>query len=107
MGSGGGLWLGRSCGAKGGGGGAEDGGVEDSLKSGCAVWPGEGGAVYEERGRALGKDAVLSKGLRDGDRSGALPLNPSPCDGGFQRGCFRLAEEPERDTETQTTFLHK
>lgn len=68
------------------------------MKEGCEVWLGEGGAVYEEIGRVLESEEALSKGLWEGERSGALPLNPSPCDGGFQRGCFRLAVEPERDT---------
>lgn len=77
------------------------------MKVGCVVWLGEGGAVYEEIGRALDSDEVLSKGLWEGERSGALPLKPSPCDGGFQRGCFRLAVEPERDTETQTSHIQK
>lgn len=63
--------------------------------------------MYEEIGRALDSDEVLSKGLWEGERSGALPLKPSPCDGGFQRGCFRLAVEPERDTETQTSHIQK
>lgn len=54
--------------------------------------------MYEEIGRVLESEEALSKGLWEGERSGALPLNPSPCDGGFQRGCFRLAVEPERDT---------
>lgn len=54
--------------------------------------------MYEETGRVLDCEEVLSKGLCEGERSGALPLKPSPCDGGFQRGCFRLAVEPERDT---------
>lgn len=63
--------------------------------------------MYEEIGRALDSEEVLSKGLWEGERSGALPLKPSPCDGGFQRGCFRLAVEPERDTETQTSHIQK
>lgn len=63
--------------------------------------------MYEEIGRTLDSEDVLSTGLWEGERSGALPLKPSPCDGGFQRGCFRLAVEPERDTETQTSHIQK